>query len=321
MGPTVDDGSDDASEEDSEIDPDAADDESDGDETADDSEAPDLSDVGELFVAGDLAAACKKLGIDPKILKLNAPKFKAMREGLAESKKLDAAAQTKLAEAEQKVKWSSDVIADAKRTYGPLVDLKLTLDQGDLFAAQEIFAALAPKGVTWEQLAAAKSPLTPGERALRAEMRKLQAIKDEPKKAPEAPAADLTKKNLEGATARLAKTEFAGIPGAPEAMVRIISDNWDYDRGGLKIKPEKVMELMKADPVMAGLLELKALKARKAPPAAKPVVQIRGRGVVAQGNAKEDAKARLERERKSAMAEATRIERTQTRGNGRRGLR
>ncbi len=67
-----------------------------------------------LFDAGDLKGFCKRLGIDPKDLKINARQFTAMRKGLADATKLHregTAAKT----------FGEQLNAKAEETYGPIV--------------------------------------------------------------------------------------------------------------------------------------------------------------------------------------------------------
>lgn len=313
--------------EDEEADPDDADDDEDSDDSE---EEPDVAAIGELLVGGKLAEACKKLGVDPKIFKVNEAKFKAMRAGLAEANaKTAAAEQSARANVAEKQRLDA-VLADAKREYGPLVDLKAAVGLGDFATIQELLIAMAPKGTSWETIKAgldnAGKGVTPGELAARRELKRLkeeQAAAEAERQRQQATLTDeqLTKKNLDGATSRLKGTEFEGIPGAPEAMVRIISENWDYARNGLKVKAEKIMELLAADPVVSQLVELKKLKAAKVPKEEKKAARSRGRGAIAQGNERKlDPKARAERERQAAMAQASRLEAAQQRGV-RRGMR
>lgn len=330
---SADEDSDDAADADNaDDDADSDEDSEDEDDGADAGDGADLEAIGQLFVAGDLAAACKALGIDPKVLKVNGPKLIAMRKGLAEANAKSAAAeQATKANAAEKSRLDA-VLADAKRRFGPLVDLQNAIGLADFGSVQELLLALAPKGTSWEQLKtgldAAGKAVTPELLAAKRELKRLkdeqaalEATKTQSQTAEQETA--LAKKNLDGATARLKGTDFDGIAGAPEAMVRIISENWDFTRGGLKCKPEEILKKLGEDPVISQLIELKKLKAKGGKPGkeAKPKVRVRGRGVVA--NQKVDAKAAREKELRASMVEAERAEKaSQRRGQrGHRGLR
>lgn len=328
--------------EDSEDDSNDLDDEQDSDdapEEDDTDEQPDLSDVGALFVDGDVEAACKALGIDPKVLKVNPAKLEAMRKGLKEARDLSAAANAKeAANTAEKARLAS-VLADAKKRYGAYVDLGNAIGMGDFVAIQELVLGLAPRGTTWDQvqagLANAGKTVTPGELAAR---RELKRLREEQTAREEAAAAAtnqtqtaaqeqaLQAKNLVGAETRLKGTPFEGITGAPQALVKLYADNWDYQRNGLKVRPEELLKKLAEDPVISQLVELKKLKGKKGgkPAAEAKPAPGRGRGTVPLGNtAKLDPKVRAERERQSAMVEAGRQEKAMQRGayRGHRGFR
>lgn len=317
-------------------DADSADDDADDDGSAEDGEAdgplPDVdefkSTVSQLLVDGDLAGACKALGIDPKILKINQPKFEAMRKGLKEAKELREAATAATTAAAAEDTRVKAVLADAKKTYGPLVDLKNSLKLGDYYAAKELLESLAPQGVTFQQIAegivqAAKG-VSPAEANLRRQLKqeredraaaeaKAQKERDDAQTATQTEA--LNKKNLLGAQKRLTGTAFDGVEGAAEKLVKIVADNWDYDRKGLKIPIAECVKLLAKDPIISKLVELKKLKGKGAAPAAKVVVRNR-----VQKETKLDPKAKAEAERKAAMAEATALEQRAMR-QSRRGKR
>jgi hypothetical protein len=101
-----------------------------------------------------------------------------------------------------------------------------------------------------------------------------------------------------------------------------VSQNWDYDRKGLKIKPEKCLELLGQDPVISKLVKLKKLEASKSrttPPRAtdgKFVAPARGRGPIgrkppppaARTETKPPRQPTIEDERRAAIQEASRLE-------------
>jgi hypothetical protein len=284
--------------------------------------------LGQLLI-DDPAEFFKRTGVDPKVLKINGPKFEAMRKGLREAKDLRAEVTTVTA-ANQAEKTRLDaVLTDAKQKYGPLVDLKNSLALGDFYAAKELLESLAPKGTTFQQIAegivqAAKG-ISPSEAALRRQLKQereeraaaeAKAAKDREEAEARTTTEALTKKNLVGATNRLKGTAFDGVDGAAEKLVEIVAANWDYERKGLKIKPEECIKLLGKDPIISKLVELKKLKGKAgSAPAAKVVVRER---VIK--DKKVDPKAQAEAERRSAMAEATAIEQRTLR-TARRGAR
>jgi len=267
-------------------DADGSDDAGDDDEPAEDDgadgEVPDLSAVGQLFVDGDLAAACKALGIDPKVLNVSEPKFKAMRQGLKEARETKAAGETALAEAAGQKTKNDAILKDAKAKYGPLVDLKNALGLGDYGAAKELLESLAPKGVTFQQIAEgivqAARGVSPGEMAARRELKRIKEEREaeqtalaakETEKQTEAQKTALAEKNLKGAETRLKGTQFDGVDGAAAKLVEIVAANWDYDRKGPKLTPDGYLKLLGEDPVIKQLVELKVLKKGKTVPTAR----------------------------------------------------
>jgi len=67
-----------------------------------------------LFEAGDLKAACKRLGVDPKIFKVRPREFTAMRKGLRD-------ADVKLRTAATYERQGKQLHEQAEQTYGPIV--------------------------------------------------------------------------------------------------------------------------------------------------------------------------------------------------------
>lgn len=308
------------------------------DEDSDDAEgasSESLSSVGTLFADGDVAGACKALGIDPKILNINVPKFEAMRKGLAKTKALEAAATAKETAAEQKLAQANAVIADGKKRYGELVDLKLALKSGDFHSAKELLIALAPEGVTYQQIAegiaAAAKGTSPSELAYRRKLRELaekerKAAEDaETAKTAQSTAATETaraEKNKASATKLLKGTLFEGLPGAEDALVKLAQANWDPTTKGLKVPPAQLVKLLAKDPLLGAAAELRRLKAKPPAPAAKKVETPRterGR-FTKQPDPKASKAAKADEERKAAIAEAARMEQASARA-ARKGAR
>lgn len=67
-----------------------------------------------LFESGDIKGACKKLKLDPKIFKINARQFTAMRKGLADAAKLQKEGNAAKTQGET-------LQAKAEEVYGPIV--------------------------------------------------------------------------------------------------------------------------------------------------------------------------------------------------------
>jgi hypothetical protein len=327
-------------------DTDAASDDEDGEKAADDAVGVEsLQSVGALFTDGDVAGACKLLGIDPKILNINVPKFEAMRKGLKEVKTREASALAAQAAAVQKEANAAAVVADAKKQYGQLVDLKLSLKKGDFYAAKEILEALAPDGTTYQQiaegLAAAHKGTSPSEVAYRRKLRELAA--KEAKDAEDAQAAKAkqdetaaesarVERNRAGATKLLKGTLFEGLPGAEDALIKLAADNWDPVKKGLKVPPAALVKLLAKDPLLGAAAELKRLKAGKpaAAPVVAPKVKVRTAPVVERdengkfrnprSGPKTDKVTAAENDRKAAIAEAARMEQAANRA-ARKGAR
>lgn len=309
-------------------DPDDADD-SDGSE--EDSEADGevseavAQELGQLLI-DDPAEFFKRTGVDPKVLKINGPKFEAMRKGLKEAKTLRETAAAETTKNAAEATRLNAVLTDAKQKYGPLVDLKNSLALGDFYAAKELLEALAPKGTTFEQIATGIVQAAKGVSASEVALRRQLKQEREERAAADAAAATaraeaeaktssaaMEAKNLAGAAARVKGTAL-DVDGAPAALVRIVSENWDPVRKGLKIPIADCMKLLAKDPIISKLVELKKLKGA---PAAPRVVVTKVR---TKPEAKPDPKAKAEAERKAAVAEATRLEQASLRAS-RRGRR
>lgn len=289
-----------------------------------DGEAPDFSAVGQQIVDGDLAGACKLLGIDPKILNVNVPKFEAMRKGLKETRAREATAIAAETSAKAAQTQADAVMADAKSKYGDLVDLKLSVKAGDFYAVREILEALAPDGTPiqkiLEGIALAAKNVSPSEIVYKRKVRELaakeaqeaQAKKDaETASASKAEETARAERNKAGAAKLLKGTAFEDLPGAADALVKLAADHWDPVKKGLKVPPAALVKLLAKDPVLGGLAELKRLKGKGTPPqaAAPPVNKNKNRTPTGQFQRKAPTKQeQMEAERKASIAEAARIE-------------
>lgn len=330
---TEDSASDDASDDSD----DAEDDVSEGDES-EDSDAS-AAKARELFLAGDKAAACKALGLDPKALDLNDAKFRTMRQGLK-------AADEKLAEANAAQAKATADLAEVQRMYkkgqeelGPVLQLKRLLGKGDYLAAKDLLEACAPPGTTYQQIAegialAAKG-MSPSEQLYRRRLRELdereQKAKEEKEKpAEQKPAVD-SNRNLEGAKKALASTALADIPGAAEKLVAVAAEHWDPVKKGLKLPRAELIKLVSKDPVISQLLELKQLKAKKAGKTPEPKETVRdlngrfkerSRERTSKLTPEQQAQAKREKDFRDSVAQAAAMERRERRqagaGKGRR---
>jgi hypothetical protein len=229
-------------------------------------------------------------------------------------------------EAEQKEANAAAVIADGKKQYGALVDLKLSLKKGDFYAAKEILEALAPDGTTYQQiaegLAAAAKGTSPSEAAYRRKLRELaakearEAEEKEAAKAKEtetAAEAQRAERNRAGASKLLKGTLFEGLPGAEDALIKLAADHWDPVKKGLKVPPAQLVKLLAKDPLLGAAAELKRLKSKPEAPApkAKPKQVVRdenGKFRNPRSGPKTDKADEAEQERKAAIAEAARME-------------
>jgi hypothetical protein len=296
------------------------------DEDGDSSDAVGAADIGRQIVDGDLAGACKLLGIDPKILNVNVPKFEAMRKGLKESRAREAAAVAAETEAKKAQDHADAVMADAKSKYGDLVDLKLSVKAGDYYAVREILEALAPEGTpiktVLEGIALAAKNVSPSEIAYKRKLREIaakeQADKEAAKEAEKTTnaakeQAAVAERNKAGAEKLLKGSAFEGIPGAADALVKLAADNWDPVKKGLKLPKEQLVRLLAKDPVIGQLAELKRLKGKPAAPPAPPANKNKNRSASGQfarpPAGKGPSKAEKEEaERKASIAEAARLE-------------
>jgi len=314
--------------------------ESDGpeaDEEADEPVSDDVAGIRQKFIDGDIEDALKELGVDPKVLGVNGPKLIAMRKGLAEAKAVKARADGVFRDAAAKEQHAQAIIADGKKQYGHLVDLKNALKLGEYTAAKDILEALAPDGVSYKQiaegLAKAAAGMSPSEVIYRKKLREMAAKEQADAEAAEQakvkasqPAPEAVQaKNLEGANKLLKGTALEGVAGAAEVVVRLAAQNWDPVKKGLRVPKTELVKLAAKDPVIAQLLELKQLKSKGKPEAKTeaPVERESGTGKFkSRRTVIVDPKAKEKDEFAAAMAEAARMEaserRTRGAGKGRR---
>lgn len=211
-------------------------DEDEEDEDLDDDEAEGL-DANELaakklFESGDIKGACKRLGIDPKIFKINARQFTAMRKGLADAKKLASEGQTKATKGEQ-------LRSQAEQVYGPIVAGFQAYKDGNpmnLRAAIELMCEDSFENVVATVARAAKG-LDPTQVEL-IKLRKEMADRDAKQKE------DQTKAQVEAQskaevtklTKLLKTTPLAKIDGAAEEIYKLVAESYDGAGYGLTVK-------------------------------------------------------------------------------------
>jgi hypothetical protein len=301
----------------------------------------DLAAIGQDILAGNVddafAALAPLLKIDPKVFSVTGPKLKAMREGLAETKKLKLAADSQLEAAKGEKAKADQILAGARQQYGWAVDLKQAIAIQDWYAVKELCEGLAPKGTNWETIAggvvAAARGVSPSEVLYRQKLRDLQRKEQEQAEAAAAAtatqtavasAAEIQQKNVAGATAKLKGTEFEGIEEAAETLAKIVADSYDAKRGGFTITFAGAMEKLKADKVVAKLVKLKKLEASRAPRTpVTPPRQPDGKFRTANGKKPPGRKPSKEEEFAASIALAAAAEAANSRFDriGRRGSR
>jgi hypothetical protein len=185
-----------------------------------------------LFEAGDIKGACKRLGVDPKIFKINARQFTAMRKGLADA--------TKLSREGTAAKTQADNLCQAaEQTYGPIVAGFRAYKDGNpmnLRAAIELMCE-----DTFENVVATVARAAKGLSPEQVEIVKLRKeIQDRENKAKE----DQTKAQAEAQktteVARVSKllktTPLAKIDGAAEEIYDLVAASFDGTGYGLTVK-------------------------------------------------------------------------------------
>jgi hypothetical protein len=318
------------------LEPDEQDDNADDEDGEDDAESVDVdrAAIAQKFVDGDVTGACKALGIDPKILNINVPKYEAMRKGLKEAKALKTAADAKEVAAAAKEARSEAILVSGRKQFGPLASLQVSLRNGDFYAAKEILEGMAPPGTTYQQIAegiaAAHKGASPSEVAYRRKLRELadKETKDAEAAQTAAQAAQAateetarTERNRAGAEKLLKGTSFDGLPGAADALIKLAADNWDPVKKGLKVPAAQLVKLLAKDPVIGQLAELKRLKGKPVvAPVVTPPAVVRNRKGRFEATKPADKKAAAEVERQAAIAEAARMEHAANR-SARKGAR
>lgn len=215
----------------------------DEDEPSDDEDEDELEDEDEelstdelaakkLFESGDIKAACKRLGLDPKIFKINARQFTAMRKGLADATRLERegkAAQTA----------GKQLNTKAEEIYGPIVagfqaykggnplNVKAAIELmcEDSFENVIATVARAAKGLDPAQLEVMK---------LRKEMADRDAKEKETQTQAQVQAQEKTE--VKKLTTLLKTTPLAKVEGAAEEIRALVVASYDGTGYGLTVK-------------------------------------------------------------------------------------
>lgn len=226
------------------------------------------TEAGKLIEAGDLDGAAKKLGIDPKLFKLDKRQFAAMRRGLADAKKKESEAVTAKQRAEK-------LQADAEKTYGPIAAGFAALKSGDgarLRAAIELMCE-APFEEVVGLVQKANKPVDPATAEVLRLRRELAERDAKARQAQEAAAAEVkAKAEVSAIEKRLADTPLAKVPGAAKEIYDRVKAS--YDGVGYALTVREAYAQVKAE--KAKIAEaLVGKKPGKPAPAKKPLAPVR----------------------------------------------
>lgn len=185
-----------------------------------------------LFEAGDIKAACKRLGVDPKIFKINARQFTAMRKGLADATKLQREGASAKTQAEQ-------LRTGAEQVYGPIVAGFQAYKNGNplnLRAAIELMCEDSFENVVATVARAAKGldPTQVEIIKLRKELADREAATKE--QATKAQTEAQAKTEVARITKSLAKTPLAQIEGAADEIYKLVAESYDGTGYGVTVK-------------------------------------------------------------------------------------
>jgi hypothetical protein len=226
------------------------------------------TEAGKLIEAGDLEAAAKKLGIDPKLFKLDKRQFAAMRKGLTDAKRKEAEAV--------KAKTAADKLrADAESAYGPIAAGFNAHKSGDgarLRAAIELMCEDTIDNVlaTIQKANKPVDPATAEVLRLRREIAERDAKNSQAQQAAAAEAKAATE--VKAIEKRLSDTPLAKVPGAAKEIYDRVKAS--FDGVGYAVTVREAYAQVKAE--KAKIAEaLGAKPAKPAPPARKPLAPVR----------------------------------------------
>lgn len=226
------------------------------------------TEAGKLIEAGDLEGAAKKLGIDPKLFKLDKRQFAAMRRGLADAKKKETEAV--------RAKTAADKLrADAENAYGPIAAGFNAHKSGDgarLRAAIELMCEDSIENIL-ATVQKANKPVDPATAEV-LRLRRELAERDQKQTQAQAAAADALKAKAEvGAIEkRLADTPLAKVPGAAKEIYDRVKAS--FDGVGYALTVREAYAQVKAE--KAKIAEaLTGKPALRKPPPKKPLTPVR----------------------------------------------
>jgi hypothetical protein len=191
------------------------------------------TEAAKLLKAGNVKEACKRLGIDPKLLKVNPREFTAMRKGLADAEKLSREGSAAQAAGEKLRK-------DAESVYGPIVAGFKAYREGNpmqLRAAIELMCedSLENAVATMARAAKGLDPAQVEVLKLRKELKdREEAQRAETEKQTAAAAATQEVATIAG---KLKDTPLAKIPGAAQEIYDLVRGSYKPGTGyGLTVK-------------------------------------------------------------------------------------
>jgi hypothetical protein len=197
--------------------------------------------AAKLIEAGDLDGALKRLGVDPKLVKVDRRQFFAMRQGLKKAAEKEQQGERAKGEA---VKLRSE----AEKLYGPIAAGFQAMRAGDgakLRAAIELLAE-----DSWDNIAATvqrgNRPLDPATAEvmrLRAELAERDAKANQEQAKGRAAVAE--KAQLAKLDQQLAKTPLAAVPGASRRIYDMVRAS--YDGVGYAVSVKQAYAAVKAE--------------------------------------------------------------------------
>lgn len=168
------------------------------------------SELAELIDGGDLKGACEKLGLDPKILKIDNRKFKAARVAETTAKRLKTEADQALQAGTQAKTEAEQLLESARKIYGPAAAGFTRYQEGDPSGVREAVEAMT--GDSFENVVAAVARAAKGMDPGQVEVLKLRRELAAEKARRDAEAAQQSAKSEE--TAQV--TQIAGkLKGTP----------------------------------------------------------------------------------------------------------
>lgn len=266
--------------------------------------------AAKLIESGDLDGALKRLGVDPKLVKIDRRQFFAMRKGLADAK-------AKTAEAERTKAEAAKLKTEAEKLYGPIAAgfrAKQAGDGAKLRAAIELLAEDSFENVL-AIVQRANKPLDPATAEvlrLRSELQQRDAKQKEAETAAQARAAEAAQ--LTKLEAQVAKTPLAKVPGAAKQIYERVKAS--YDGVGYSLSVKEAYAQVKAE--AEAVAEAFGIKPVKSPakPGTRPLPERRpgsGGARLTKEEAEAAEFARTIREAEAAAKQAVRAVKRGTR--------